>query len=353
MEKRVLVILSLGFFCLFVLIVVFLNLNKKDGTIQLSQPPAQIGISQASPTPFPFEDLTIPYLRKKSYQSQLGELELAYEKANYRAYLTSYRSEGLKINGLLTSPTGDKPVDGWPAIVFVHGYIPPRQYQTLVQYSDYVDYLARNGFVVFKIDLRGFGNSEGEPGGAYYSSDYVIDVLNAYSSLQNAPFVNPKSIGLWGHSMAGNVVMRSFTAMPDIPAVVVWAGAVYSYVDFREYGIQDASYQPPGTTTERVRRRQQLIDMYGQPKEDSFFWKQMAPTNFLPDLKGSIQSHHATNDNVVNIEYSRNLNRLLDQTSVNHSFYEYSSGGHNLTGVSFSQAMQRTVEFFKKHLNKN
>src|SRR5579862_4305149 len=137
-------------------------------------------------TPYPFEDLTIPYLRKLTFKSSLGDLQQIDQNDSYTSYLTSYTSEGLKINGLLTVPTGTPPDNGWPAIVFVHGYIPPKQYTTLSGYVDYVDYLARNGFVVFKIDLRGNGDSEGEPAGAYYSAGYVIDTLNAYAALQSA-----------------------------------------------------------------------------------------------------------------------------------------------------------------------
>ena len=47
-----------------------------------------------------------------------------------------------------------------------------------------MDYLAQNGFVVFKIDLRGHGDSEGEPGGGYFGADYVTDTLNAHSALE-------------------------------------------------------------------------------------------------------------------------------------------------------------------------
>lgn len=162
-----------------------------------------------TPTPLPFRELTIPYLREREYKSALGDLQKSYEAPNYSTHITSYDSDGLKIYGLLTKPQGKMPAGGWPAVVFVHGYIPPTQYQTTQQYYDYIDYLARNGLVVFKIDLRGHGNSEGESSGAYYSSDYVIDVLNAYSALQKSSFVNPAKIGLWGHSMAGNVVMRT------------------------------------------------------------------------------------------------------------------------------------------------
>lgn len=307
-------------------------------------------ITGASPTPFLFEEMTIPYLRGREYKSTLGKLERYSTGSNYTSYLTSYDSDGLKINGLLTVPGGEEPAGGWPAIVFVHGYIAPTIYETTTRYVDYVNYLARNGFVVFKIDLRGHGDSEGEAGGGYYSEGYVVDTLNAYSALQSSEFVNSKKIGLWGHSMAGNILLRSLAARPEIPAAVVWAGAGFTYSDLQDYRISDNSYRPPMQNTERARKRQLLRDTYGEFDPNSDFWKKVAPSNYLKDLKGAIELHHAVDDSVVSVEYSRNLNKLLDETQVEHSLFEYPSGGHNLEGSSFSQAMSRAVDFFKLNL---
>lgn len=331
----------------------FFSVNSQSSSGQISPsgdtntfvPP-----SQATPTPFPFRELTVPYLREREYKSSLGERDVYTNNGSYTSYLTSYDSDGLKINGLLTIPTGEQPEGGFPAIVFVHGYIPPTQYRTTENYAAYVDYLARNGFVVFKIDLRGHGNSEGEPGGGYFGSDYIVDALNARAALQSADFVNPDAIGMWGHSMAGNVLLRSMVSQPDIPAIVIWAGAVYSYEDRDKYGIDDNSYRPPATSTNTRNRRQELMQTYGSPSATSEFWRQVIPTNYLTDIKGAIQLNHAVDDDVVNIGYSRDLNTLLDKTSVVHELYEYQSGGHNISGASFNQAMARTVEFFKKYL---
>lgn len=303
-----------------------------------------------TPTPFPFQEMTIPALRSREYTSRLGELKKYSEQSTYTSYLTSYDSDGIKVNGLLTIPKGEQPSGGWSAIVFVHGYIPPTQYQTTSNYAAFVDSLARNGFVVFKIDLRGHGQSEGEPGGGYFGADYVTDTLHARAALQSTDFVASEKIGLWGHSMAGNVVMRSLVAQPDIRAGVIWAGAVYSYVDMQELGIDDNSYRPPPNNAERQRKRQQLRELYGDPTVDSWFWKLVAPTNYLHDMKGAIEIHHAINDDVVSIEYSRNLMKLFDATNVEHQLFEYPIGGHNLTGASFTQAMQRTVNFYKEKL---
>lgn len=302
--------------------------------------------SDTSNTSDPFANLTIPYLQERTYESSLGDLREIGRNSEYVSYLTSYDSDGLTIQGLLTEPTGKMPQEGWPAIVFIHGYIPPDEYRTLEKYESYVDYLARNGFVVFKIDLRGHGESEGEPSGTYFSTDYIVDTLNARAALHQQPNINQKKIGLWGHSMAGNIVFRSMVAKQNIPAGVIWAGAVYTYQDMQEFGIADGTYQPPSSGEARQEYRNALRKAHGQFDPEDTFWKQVAPTNYLDDFSGKLQIHHAVNDPVVSIEYSRNLSKLLDNAGISHSLYEYQSGGHNLTSPTFTQAMQRTVDFF-------
>lgn len=301
----------------------------------------------------PFEEMSIPYLQQKEYQSKIGNMEKINENQAYTSYLTNYISDGFNINGLLTIPKEDMPEKGFPAIVFVHGYIPPKQYKTLQKYEDYVDYLAKNGFVVFKIDLRGHGESGGEATGAYFSADYVIDTLNARSALQKSDFVDEGSVGLWGHSMAGNVLLRSMVVKPDIPAISIWAGAVYTYEDLAKYRIQDSSYVrtnslTPNSQNQENQTRQILRDFLS----DNTFPKELVPTNYLNGVQGAVQLNHAIDDSVVSIEYSRDLNKLLNETNIPHELNEYQTGGHNISGASFNSAMQNTVEFFNKNLKK-
>jgi uncharacterized protein len=306
--------------------------------------------TQPSNTPMPFSEMTIPSLHQRNYHSQLTPLQKNSENDSYTSYLTSYDSDSLKINAQLNQPKGDRPATGWPAIVFVHGYIPPTQYTTLGKYIAYVDYLAKNGFVVLKIDLRGHGNSAGEPGGGYYSADYVIDTLNARAALQSTDFVDKHKVGLWGHSMAGNVTFRALAAQPDIPAVAVWSGAGFTYTDLREYRISDNSYRPLPSNNPSQRKRQELFDKHGQFDPNNEFWKQVTPVNYLSDIKGAVGLFHAVDDDVVSINYSRNLNKILDSTKISHELHEYPTGGHNIQNPSFTPAMQETVTFYKKYL---
>lgn len=349
-KKRKIWIVAISFVILTIVLMMLYYLtikNKETGEPleSLSVIPPQ----SLTPTPFPFIELTIPHLRGRSYESSLSELQQVSANSSYISYLTSYSSDGFRVNGLLTKPTGEMPNGGWPAIIFIHGYIPPANYNTLTSYSSYVDFLARNGFVVFKIDLRGHGDSEGEAGGGYFGSDYIIDVLNARSALSNSDFVNPQNIGVWGHSMAGNIALRSMVSS-DIPAIVVWAGAVYTYDDRVKYGINDSSFSISQLSPTRSSKRQELFEKYGSPSAQSVFWQKVIPTNYLQDIKGAIQIHHALDDNVVNIGYSRDLMKILDKTSIFHELHEYKNGGHNLTESSFNQAMQRTVDFFRNYL---
>lgn len=345
-------ILILFIFAIGIGIIFFIN-NKSETITKNSIPHITSQEKLITPTPFAFSEMTIPALRERRYESALGELQMYEEKANYTSYLTTYSSDGLTINGLLTIPKIDPTLKRkpFPAIVFVHGYIPPTLYKTTEKYIDYIDYLARNGFVVFKIDLRGHGKSEGEPGGGYYSSDYVIDTLNAYAALQSFDQIDKTKIGLWGHSMAGNVVSRSWAAKPEIPAVVIWAGAGYTYQDLIDYRLNDTSYRPPNESSTPRKKRDELFAKYGQFDPSSKFWKQVPMTNYLESLKGSIEVHHAVDDTVVSVEYSRNLMKVLDKTKVPHQLFEYPSGGHNISGSSFSKAMERTVEFYRNTLN--
>ena len=321
-------------------------------------PPAltQTETPEPSQTPFPVgEELTIRYLRELEIEgSEITFHERLANGPGYRRDLVSYQSEGNRIYGLLTVPLEDPPAGGFKAVVFNHGYIPPAQYRTTERYEAYVNYLARSGLVIFKIDYRGHGRSEGRPSGSYFSPGYTIDAVAALKSLQTLDYVDPQGIGMWGHSMAGNLVLRAMLIEPEIQAGVIWSGAVYSYEDFVQLGISDFSYRPPPTPEdggEDYRRRsREIIDTYGRPDLSSAYWKEVALTEHLEHLSSPLQIHHAENDPVVNIAYSVGLAAALQEQGKRYEFYRYEGGEHNLISPYFDQAMLRTVEFFREHL---
>src|SRR5512147_1097929 len=164
-------------------------------------------IPSATPIPNPLE---ISAMRARDYPGSDIVIEDTLDPGvNYSRYYVSYQSEGLKIYALMTVPNGEKPVNGWPVIIFNHGYIPPNVYKTTERYVAYVDLIARSGYIVFKSDYRGHDRSEGQAGGVYTEPNYSVDVLNAVASVKRYPDADPNRIGMWGHSMGGYITLRS------------------------------------------------------------------------------------------------------------------------------------------------
>jgi dipeptidyl aminopeptidase/acylaminoacyl peptidase len=289
-------------------------------------------------------------LRQGSYPGSDILIEEELEPGdNYARYIASYQSEGFKIYALLTIPEGEMPSTGWPAIVFNHGYIPPDQYRTTERYVAYVDWLARNGFIVFRIDYRGHDRSEGEPRGAYGDPGYTVDVLNAVATLKRFSLVDPEHIGMWGHSMGGYLTLRSMVITTDIKAGVIWAGVVGSYPDLlSRWRRRGASIPTPSVPGFRG-WRSAWLEQYGSPEENPDFWNGISANTYLADLSGPVQLHHGTADESVPLEFSTTLYQQIQQAGKTVEFYTYEDDNHNLSNY-FSLAMTRTIEFFDHYL---
>jgi fermentation-respiration switch protein FrsA (DUF1100 family) len=296
-----------------------------------------MNILAARETPYPASEITIS--------------ETLEPGGNYYRYIASYESEGLRIYGLLTIPYGEMPASGWPAIVFNHGYIPPEVYRTTERYVAYVDQLAKNGYIVYKIDYRGHDNSDGEATGAYGNPGYTVDVLNAVAALKAFSQVDIQRIGIWGHSMGGFLTLRAMVISKDIKAGVIWAGVVGSYPDLVCCWRQPTPGVPTATPNPNFRSgwRTRWQNSYGSPDENPDFWSGISANSYLNELSGPIQLHHGTSDSEVPIKFSQDLFTQAQAAGVIVEYYEYEGDNHNL-GNYFNLAMKRTLEFFDRYL---
>jgi uncharacterized protein len=303
-------------------------------------------------TPKPLNPLSIAAMRQRTYPGSDITIEQTLDAgSNYRRYYVSYRSDGLKIYALMTVPNGTKPLSGWPVIVFNHGFIPPTVYRTTERYVAYVDFFARSGYIVFKSDYRGHDRSEGQAGGGYGAPDYTVDVLNALSSLKRYPAADPARIGMWGHSMGGQITLRSIVVSQDIKAAVIWAGVVASYPDMlANWHTRGGEASPPiaGAAGERG-WRQSLINEYGTPAENPNFWASISPNSYLAEGVPPVQLHHDTGDSEVPFSFSQGLASELKDAGQTVDFYSYPGNDHNLAN-SFDVAMQRSLAWFNRYV---
>jgi len=261
--------------------------------------------------------------------------------ADYQRYYVYYLSQGFKIYALLTVPDGKMPKGGWPGIVFNHGYIPPAEYHTTERYVAYVDRLARSGYVVFRIDYRGHGHSEGEAEGAYGDPGYEVDVLNAVASLKRYPQVNPQKIGMWGHSMGGYLTLRCMVISKDVKVGVIWSGVVAPYPDL-------LYNWPAGPSIPPANSRQWMDDwpaQFGTPEENPAFWDSISANSYLADLSGPLQLHYGSADEEVPPSFSESLAEQAGAAGHPVELYVYLGDDHNLTNY-FNLAMDRTIAFF-------
>lgn len=323
--------------------------------------------------------LAIEAMRKREYPGSDIVIEQTLPPgSNYNRYIASYKSEGLKIYALLTVPQNDKPKNGWPVIIFNHGYIPPEQYVTTERYVTYTDAFSRNGYIVFKSDYRGHGNSEGKPEGPYYSPAYTVDVLNGLASVKrlkastfemntndsgqvvntrmstrmtDGPVVDPSKIGMWGHSMGGHITLRAMVVSKEIAAGVIWGGVVASYQDLATKWRRARPFQP--SQREQISRvnnvRQRLTQQYGSFEQNPTFWNSISPIYFVKDISGPLALFQAKGDEEVPWEFSQTLYDDMKKVNKEVELHLYEGDDHNIS-QNFDSAMADSIAFFDKYI---
>jgi uncharacterized protein len=336
------------FFFIFIMVIgVMLFMQKLKGAENTKNSQK---ISSVSSSAHPLDILS---MREADYTvSTITKEEKLTATTTYDSYIVSYLSDGFKVYALLTIPKSEKPKEGFPVIIFNHGFIPPKEYKTTEKYEAYVDFFARQGYIVFKSDYRGNGKSEGEASGPYFSENYHRDVLNAVQSIKHLSEANPNAIGMWGHSMGGNITMRSIVVNnKDIKAAVLWAPVAASYnTMFSNFFTKHETRDGVAIAEERRKRREELIKKYGTPETNPAFYNSVDPTNFLQFVTTPVQIHHGTADETVDITLSKELNTLFKKQNKFVEYYEYIGGNHNLSGAAFDIGMGRAKVFFAKYL---
>lgn len=325
-----------------------------------SSPPPAVLAPSARPTLTPsalpaaaqetLPSLAIDAMRQRDYPGSDLVIERTLSPgSNYQQYVASYQSDGLKIFALLTVPNGTKPASGWPVIIFNHGYIPPSVYRTTERYVAYVDAFARQGYIVFKPDYRGFGSSQGTPISAYYAPDDTVDVLNAVTTMQRYESADPNRIGMWGHSMGGNITLRALVIDPRIKVAVIWAGVTATYKDMLYNWHPPAADRPPPSFGGGA--RQTYLAKYGTPDQNPAFWDSISPMAYLADITAPIQIHHGTADVEVPLQFSQTLANDLQAAGKPVELYTYAGADHNIS-QEFTVAMARSVAYFDRYLKR-
>jgi uncharacterized protein len=311
-------------------------------------------VPSATPQPMPLVTadqypLTIPAQRARRYPG--GEIKVEEElgdQGGYRLSRISYPSDGYRIYGLMAMPTTSRPVLGYPVVLLVHGFMPPDAYRTTgPEYMPYMQALANHGYAVIKPDLRGHGQSWGLARGAYFSPDYNADILNLAASLRTHRALNPQAVGLFGHSMGGNVVLDSLVIAPQrFRGVIIASGAVGNMDDMFYRWRPSSEAGAPAAQIER----QRVVKLFGGPRDQPEFWRTVSPLNYAASLTMPVQLHHGLADAVVPAGFSRQLAAALTAVDRTPQLHEYAGVGHTYAGASQALLLERSLAFLDQTL---
>jgi dienelactone hydrolase len=129
----------------------------------------------------------------------------------------------VRLAGTLTLPPGAGP---FPAVVLVAGSGPNTRNEPIFDHQIFqvlADHLTRHGIAVLRYDKRGVGASTGDYAKAT-TMDFADDAQAAVAYLAGRPEIDPRHIGLIGHSEGGLIVPIVAARDPGVAFIVMMAG---------------------------------------------------------------------------------------------------------------------------------
>ena len=172
--------------------------------------------------------------------------------------MTVESAPGVRLAGTLTLPAGKGP---FPAVVLITGSGGQDRDETILGHKPFAviaDRLTRDGIAVLRMDDRGVALSTGDFAAAT-DDDFARDVAADVAFLRDRGDIDPKRIGLIGHSEGGVVAPKVAARDPRIAFIVLLAGPGVPLSQV--LAAQRARLSPAmGQTPAQIRRDQRLID---------------------------------------------------------------------------------------------
>lgn len=130
---------------------------------------------------------------------------------------------GIKLAATLTFPKSDSPL---PAVILITGSGQQDRNEEGFGHKPFLvlaDYLTRQGIAVLRADDRGIGGSTGNFDQST-SGDFTDDAIAGVEYLKSRKEINPKQIGLIGHSEGGMIAQIAAYRSSDVAFIVMMAG---------------------------------------------------------------------------------------------------------------------------------
>jgi len=140
------------------------------------------------------------------------------------------KKAGIHLAGTLTIPASG---GNFPAVILVTGSGQQDRNENIGGHKPFwiiADHLTRNGIAVLRVDDRGIGGSTGNFNKST-TRDFSEDALAGITFLKSRREIDPKKIGILGHSEGGIVAPLAASNSPDVAFIVSMAGVFVNFED--------------------------------------------------------------------------------------------------------------------------
>lgn len=286
-------------------------------------------------------DVTLDALSTKKFNgSELTLVKLLTQTSTYTKHSVTYRSDDLKVSGVLYIPKGK---GLFPGVVLGHGYIDTRIYKNGQGMRREQDYLASRGFVVLHTDYRNHSFGDDDPESPLkFRMDYSADVINAGLALRNSKIrtLDKTKIAYMGRSMGGGIgfnVAVATSAQGVFSSFVLFAPTSANYVEnFNKWGRGNPERANP------------IVKFVGLPEDNPSFWASVSPKNYWSQVSAPIMIHHGDKDESCPVRWARAAAKGLRASGKEVTLHIYAGEGHNLM-AGWRKAMARSIDFMEKH----
>lgn len=192
-----------------------------------------------------------------------------------------------------------------PTILYCHGNA-----ENISHFQERVKFLAENGYEIFMIDYRGYGESEGFPteAGVYSDTEQMIKHLKTEYGIDR------KNLVIWGHSMGGGVVSE-VTSKMEFKAVILEA----TFTKLAEMKTYAAEFRSSNKVEEALRRAFYTLIPTTQKFEN---------INKIAKIHSPLLVLHSKPDEIVPYEMSvelvkknKNANLYISETGAHEEPY--------------------------------
>lgn len=133
------------------------------------------------------------------------------------------KKDKVTLAGTITIPKNATVV---PVVIMITGSGPQNRDEEIMGHKPFwviADYLTKNGIAVLRYDDRGIGKSTGNFS-TCTSEDFARDAQSAVDFLKTYPGIDPKKIGLAGHSEGGMIAPMVAVNDKDVAFIILLAG---------------------------------------------------------------------------------------------------------------------------------